>query len=216
MPIQIQVFSDVICPWCLIGKRRLERALDATGERAEAQVTWLPYELNPDMAPAGMPRAEYRARKFGQERAEMLDREMTERGREEGISFRFDRIAVTPSTRKAHRLISFADREGRSGALNEALMVGYFEEARDIGTEEVLLDIAAAQGLDRDLARAALQDPEVDREVAALERRAAEIGITGVPFFILDGRFAVSGAQPAESWIDVLRDRASSGLSETA
>lgn len=208
MTLTLQVFSDVICPWCFIGKRRLERALDELGLRRSAEITWLPFELNPDMPEDGMARADYRARKFGRERSETLDREMAERGRDEGIAFAFDLIARTPSTRKAHRLIMQANRQGRGDAVKEALLTAYFEQALDVGQEDVLLDLAARQGLDRAEAASAIRDLELDREVAALERRAAEIGVSGVPFFIVDGRSAVSGAQPAEHWIRLLRERA--------
>lgn len=208
MTLRIQVFSDVICPWCFVGKRRLERALDETALRGETAVTWLPFELNPDMPEGGMARAAYREGKFGAERAAMLDREMAERGRDEGIRFAFDRISRTPSTRKAHRLLARATLDGRGDAVKEALLAAYFEEARDVGEDTVLLDVAAAQGLDPGQALAALSDPALDREVAALERRAAEIGVAGVPFFILDGTEAVSGAQPTEAWVALLRERA--------
>lgn len=208
MTLTLQVFSDVICPWCLIGKRRLERALDELDLRRTAEITWLPFELNPDMPEGGMARAEYRARKFGRERSETLDREMTERGRDDGIAFAFDRIVRTPSTRKAHRLIGHATRLGRGDPVKEALLRAYFEEARDVGLDDVLLDIAARQGLDPAGASAAIGDPALDREVVALARRAAEIGVSGVPFFIVDGRSAVSGAQPTDRWIALLRERA--------
>ncbi len=191
MTLTLQIFSDVICPWCFIGKRRLERALDELDLRATAEITWLPFELNPDMPEGGMARADYRARKFGRERSETLDREMTERGRDEGIAFAFDRVTRTPSTRKAHRLIMQANRAGRGDAVKEALLAAYFEQALDVGDDDVLLDLATRHGLERADAAAAIRDPALDREVAALERRAAEIGVSGVPFFVLDGRSAV-------------------------
>lgn len=208
MTLSISIYSDVICPWCLVGKRRLERALDETGLRASTTIEWLPFELNPDMPPEGVARAAYRAGKFGAEKSATLDREMTERGREEGIAFAFDRMVRTPSTRKAHILIAHASRLNLGDALKEALMRAYFEEARDVGDEAVLLDIAEAQGLDRAASTTALGDPDLLGSVLALERRAGEIGISGVPFFIVDGRWAVSGAQPSEQWVAWLRDRA--------
>lgn len=209
MSLSISVFSDVICPWCLIGKRRLERALDTLGLADETEIRWLPFELNPDMPEGGMARAEYRAAKFGAARAAQLDEEMAARGREEGIVFAFDRQSRTPNTRKAHRLIAHAGRTGGADRLVEALFRAYFEEGRDIGDAAVLLDIAAATGLDLDGCRAALADEALGAEVVALERRAHEIGVSGVPFFIVDDRWAVSGAQPPEAWIEALRERAS-------
>jgi predicted DsbA family dithiol-disulfide isomerase len=203
----IAVYSDVICPWCFVGKRRLERAVREVG--AEASVTWLPFELNPDMPPDGLERATYRARKFGAERSRELDANMTALGKEEGIAFAFDRIARTPNTRKAHALIAHASRLGRADAVVEALFVAYFEEARDIGSDDVLADIAARHGLDRTEALRAIADPQLRAEVVAHEGEAAGLGVSGVPFFLVEGQWAISGAQPSETWVDALRQIAS-------
>jgi predicted DsbA family dithiol-disulfide isomerase len=203
----IAVYSDVICPWCFVGKRRLERALREVG--ADASVTWLPFELNPDMPPDGMERAAYRARKFGEARSRELDANMTALGREEGIAFAFDRIVRTPSTRRAHALIAHASRLGRADAVVEALFRAYFEEALDIGDDNVLADLAERQGLDRAEALAALAGPQLRDEVIAREGEAARLGVSGVPFFVVERQWAISGAQPAEAWVDALRQIAS-------
>jgi predicted DsbA family dithiol-disulfide isomerase len=137
----ISIFSDVICPWCFLGKRRLERALRELGLLGTAVIRWLPFELNPDMPPDGMARSAYRARKFGRERAAALDRDMTALGLEDGIRFAFDRIERTPNTRKAHLLIAHASRHGFGAAATEALFTAYFEDALDIGSDPVLTDI---------------------------------------------------------------------------
>jgi predicted DsbA family dithiol-disulfide isomerase len=205
--MDISIFSDVICPWCYVGKRRLERAL-GEARPGEVAIEWLPFELNPDMPPDGMPRAAYRAQKFGSERAAVLDAQMRAVGAEEGIRFAFDRQARTPNTRRAHMLIAHASAEGRGPEVVEALFRAYFEDGRDIGEEAVLLDIAEAAGLDRDKARAALADDETRASVVAAERRAGELGISGVPFFIVDQAWAVSGAQPASAWVEALRQAA--------
>jgi predicted DsbA family dithiol-disulfide isomerase len=204
-PLSIAVFSDVICPWCFLGKRRLERALDDLGLRGTTTIQWLPFELNPAMPAEGMTRADYRVQKFGAERAATLDAEMTERGRAEGIGFAFDRIGRTPNTRKAHILIAHAARHGIGGAAAEALFRGYFEQALDIGNDEVLLGIAAGIGLDRAGTRAAFDDSALDAAVADLAEEGRRLGVEGVPFFILNEAFAVSGAQPSEAWIEALR-----------
>lgn len=211
MPLSISVFSDVVCPWCYLGKKRLEAALDEAGLRDTTAVEWLPYELNPDFPETGMARADYRAAKFGQERSATLDAEMTERGRQEGVAFAFDRIARTPNTRKAHRLIAAANKAGLGDPIATALFRAYFEEGRDIGDEAVLIGIATQTVLDRAAAEAALADQQIGREVAALEAEAARIGVSGVPFFIVDRSWAVSGAQPADAWIAALRERVGSG-----
>jgi predicted DsbA family dithiol-disulfide isomerase len=205
VPLSIAIISDVICPWCFVGKRRLERALSDLGLADETVIEWLPFELNPDMPEDGMPRALYRERKFGAARSAALDAEMTRLGREDGIAFAFDRMERTPNTRRAHMALAFAGEKGRANALKEGLMRAYFEEARDVGREDVILDIAEAVGLARGEVAAALQDGGLRDRVVASERRAAEMGVSGVPFFIVDRAWAVSGAQPAEQWVAALR-----------
>jgi predicted DsbA family dithiol-disulfide isomerase len=204
-PLSIAVFSDVICPWCFVGKRRLERALDELGLAATAAIRWLPFELNPDMPSDGMERAVYRARKFGADRAAALDRDMTALGRQEGIRFAFDRLLRTPNTRPAHCLIAHAMRHGRGTDAVEALFTAYFEEARDIGREEVLAEIGAGLGLEEAAIRAALHDDGLRASVVAIEEEAGRLGIAGVPFFIVNDAWSVSGAQPTEAWLDILQ-----------
>jgi predicted DsbA family dithiol-disulfide isomerase len=204
-PLSVAVFSDVICPWCFVGKRRLERALDQLGLAGTAAIRWLPFELNPDMPAGGMERAAYRARKFGAERAAALDRDMTALGLKEGIRFAFDRMERTPNTRPAHSLIAHASREGRGAAVVEALFTAYFEEARDIGREDVLAEIGVQAGLGDAAIRAALRDDHLRASVVDIEQEAGRLGIGGVPFFILNEKWSVSGAQPAEVWLDVLQ-----------
>ncbi|GJE04680.1 DsbA family oxidoreductase [Methylobacterium isbiliense] len=204
MPLTIAIFSDVICPWCYLGKRRLERALDHLGMRETTSVEWLPFELNPDMPAGGMERALYRARKFGVERSAQLDARMAELGRQEGISFAFDRMLRTPNTRRAHTLIAFATQHGHAGAVVDALFRAYFEEGRDVGDPDVLLEIGMAAGLDRGPVVAALSSQQLVQHVEDVEHHAAQMQITGVPFFILDRKWTVSGAQSTEQWLQVL------------
>ena len=201
--MKIAIYSDVICPWCYVGKRRLERALAEEGR--EAQIEWLPFELNPDMPREGMMRAEYRARKFGARRADELDRDMTALGASEGIAFAFDRMARTPNTRRAHMLIARANAAGLGGAAAAALFRAYFEKAEDIGDPQVLVRIGTEIGLSAADAEAALADPELERFVVETEREAAGFGISGVPFFVIDEAWAVSGAQPTPAWVETLR-----------
>jgi predicted DsbA family dithiol-disulfide isomerase len=203
-PVRISVISDVVCPWCYLGKRRLERALEETG--VEAEITWLPYELNPDMPSGGMPRADYRARKFGAERGAELDAQMRERGADEGVTFAFDRMSRTPNTRRAHALIAKAGELGLGDAMAEELFRVYFEEGADVGDSTTLIAAAGVVGIDEAVARAIIDDNALAEAVAALEARAAQLGVSGVPFFIIEEKFAVSGAQPAESWKQLLVD----------
>ncbi|MGF3021655.1 DsbA family oxidoreductase [Methylobacterium aquaticum] len=207
MPLTISVFSDVICPWCYVGKRRLERALDQLGQRASTTIEWLPFELNPGMPEGGMARADYRARKFGAERAAELDVQMAELGAQEGIAFVFERMMRTPSTRRAHMLIAAASQHGRADPVVDALFRAYFEEGRDVGDPEVLREIGVAAGLERAVVDDALGSEPLRALVESIERQAGEMQVAGVPFFIVDRKWAVSGAQPTEQWVGALQTR---------
>ncbi len=203
-PLAITVYSDVICPWCYVGKRRLESALDAPGVPRDIEFTWLPFELNPDMPAEGITREEYRTRKFGPDRAAELDRNMTATGREVGIDFAFDRMQVTPNTRLAHRLIWEAGRQGRQSEVVNRLFKAYFEDALDIGKPDVLAKLADEIGLDPTGVAQALSSQESLDTVIELEDRGRGMGIQGVPFFIVLGKYGVSGAQPPEFWREAL------------
>jgi predicted DsbA family dithiol-disulfide isomerase len=204
--VPITVYSDVICPWCYVGKRRFEKALTAPGMPQNLAITWRPFELNPDMPAEGRERAVYRASKFGPEKARQLDLKMTETGREVGIAFDFDKVPRTPNTRLAHRLIWQAERHGleAQNALVDRLFKAYFEQGLDIGRKDVLLEMASAAGLDADDARIALEDDGSLEAVLKLETEGLNMGISGVPYFVLINKYAVSGAQPTEMWQDAL------------
>lgn len=203
-PLPITVYSDVICPWCYVGKRRLETALASPGMPGAIQFSWRPFELNPDMPAEGMERQAYRARKFGAARSAELDAAMAETGREAGIAFAFDRMQRTPNTRLAHRLIWEAERQGAQDAIVNRLFRGYFEEGVDIGSAAVLEGLAAEAGLDADGVKAALTGADSLKAVTELEQQGYAMGIQGVPFFILMAKYAISGAQPPEFWRDAL------------
>lgn len=203
-PIPITVYSDVICPWCYIGKRRLELALQNPAMPEVGQLAWRPFELNPDMPAEGMDRQAYRAAKFGAERSAELDQTMSQTGTEIGIRFAFADMKRTPSTKLAHRLIWEAGRQGTQNAVVTRLFQAYFEEARDIGQAGVLHEIGEEAGLDRDAIRAALTEPESEQAVEQLVADGYRMGIQGVPFFILAQKYGVSGAQPPELWRDAL------------
>ena len=203
-PLSIVVYSDVICPWCYVGKRRLEAALGDPGMPAQVRFAWRPFELNPDMPAEGVERRTYRQRKFGEAGSAELDRTMAETGRELGIAFAFDRMQRTPNTRLAHRLIWEADRQGRQDALVERLFRGYFEEALDIGAPEILERLAAESGLEADGVKEGLTGDDSLSAVTHLEQQGYRMGIQGVPFFILLQKYGISGAQPPEFWRDAL------------
>ena len=203
-PLPITVYSDVICPWCYVGKRRLEAALASPGMPIGVEFTWRPFELNPDMPAEGIERRAYRASKFGEARSAQLDVQMASTGRELGIDFAFDRMQRTPNTRLAHRLIWEADRQGRQDAVVERLFHGYFEEGLDIGRLDVLEKVAAEAGLEADGVARALMGSESLEAVTQLEQQGYGLGIQGVPFFILLAKYGVSGAQPPEFWREAL------------
>jgi predicted DsbA family dithiol-disulfide isomerase len=194
--MNLEVASDVICPWCYIGKRRLEKALGLLGNEVDLKISWLPFQLNPGMPKEGVPRAEYRKAKFGSlERSRQLDARVMAEGRSEGIEFAFDRIERTPNTSEAHRLIALA---GDQNAVVSALFRAYFEEAKDIGDPQVLAGIAAHCG--------AKGWPEEAPDVSALEEEVREMGISAVPTFIFDRGSGFSGAYPAEALAAAIRE----------
>jgi len=203
-PLPIVVYSDVICPWCYVGKRRLEAALSAPGMPAAVDLAWRPFELNPDMPAEGIERRVYRARKFGEARSAELDAAMAETGREVGIEFAFPRMQRTPNTRLAHRLIWEAGRQGAQGATVNRLFRAYFEEGLDIGSAAVLEDLAAEAGLEAEGVKAALTGAESLKAVGELEQQGYAMGIQGVPFFILLAKYGISGAQPPQFWRETL------------
>jgi predicted DsbA family dithiol-disulfide isomerase len=199
------VFIDVICPWCFVGKRRLERALTMIGQET-VRVTWLPFELNPDMPKTGMDRRDYRTRKFGsQERSAQLDAQMTELGMGEGIDFHFDLIVRTPNTFNAHRLIWLPRQTGGQDRLVEGLFRAYFAEGRDIGSDTVLEDVAVETGMERAQVSAFLQSDEGALQVSQEEEAARRAALSGVPAFILNRRPLLVGAHPPEILASALR-----------
>jgi predicted DsbA family dithiol-disulfide isomerase len=201
MNLTVEVISDVICPWCFIGKRRLEKAIAALD--GPVKVRWLPFQLNPQMPKEGVSRREYRIRKFGSwERSLELEAGVVAAGQAEGIHFAFDRIERTPNTVDAHRLIWLADRQGVQDGVVEALFRAYFTEGRDIGNRQVLIAVAAEAGLERSQAEVMLESDEgleAIREAGELARR---FRVDGVPFFIINGTITLGGAQQPGAFLD--------------
>jgi len=195
----MDIFSDPVCPWCYIGKRRLQKTLDDMAPQERPQVRWRAFMLNPDMPPDGMERNAYLARKFGSsQRAMELYATIAQAGFEEGILFAFGDIARTPSSMNAHRLIAFAEERGCQTEIVDELFFRYFTQGVDIGDTDALVAIAVASGLEAEEVRAYI-DSGADADAVLAEHNLAQrIGINGVPCFILDGRYAVSGAQSPE------------------
>ena len=197
---EVIAVSDVICPWCFIAKRNLDKALELTQGELALRIVWRPFELNPDMPPEGVDRREYRTRKFGSwEYSQKLDAQTVAAGELAGIVFRYDLMKRTPNTFEAHRLIWLAEREGVQDAVVEALFRAYFIEGRDIGNGLELGNIARQAGL-----QAAPGGAGFD-EVRAQEGLAITSGITSVPTYLLDGTVLFSGALKPEMMAARLR-----------
>ena len=198
-PVRIDVVSDVVCPWCFIGKRRLEKAL-ALASDVPVEVHWRPYFLNEWIPPEGMSREQYLTTKFGSpERYTDIAQRVRAAAADEGLVYAVDRINRQPNTRDAHRLIRWADGIGKASEMKQRLMDLYFTEGADLSNRAVLVQAAADVGLDPEDVRGALDS---DQDIAEIEREveaAKEAGIQGVPCFILDGKYAISGAQAPEA-----------------
>ena len=204
--MRVEIWSDVVCPWCYVGKRRFEQALASFPHRDEVEVVWRSFELDPQ-APAERvgDYAEMLATKYGvpvERGQEMIDT-MTAAAAQDGLDFRFDRARVG-NTFDAHRLLHLAAQRGVQDAVKERLMLATFTQGEPIGDADTLVRLVGEAGLDADEARAVLSDGRYTDEVRADERDAQRFGITGVPFFVVDRTYGVSGAQPAEVLRSVL------------
>jgi predicted DsbA family dithiol-disulfide isomerase len=208
----VDVISDVVCPWCYIGRRRLGEALSLYAESepgVRPLVSWHPFQLNPDLPREGIDRGAYLEAKFGgRERAAQIYERVRAAGRAVGIDFAFDLIQRQPNTRDAHRLISWAQARGSAEDLVEGLFRAYFLQGRFVGDRNVLAEIAGEAGHAQDAARAYLETDEGVETIDGMDRRVRELGVTGVPFFIFNGRVAVSGAQEAPTLVAAMTQSA--------
>ena len=202
MKLRVDVWSDIACPWCYVGKRRLEAALARFAHRSDVEVVWRAFELDPSaprVREGGAKYAQRLATKYGTsvERAqEMIDR-MVDVAAADGLAFDFERIQPG-NTFDAHRVLHLAHERGRQDQVKERLLAGYMTEGRAIGQPEVVLHLATDAGLDADEVQGVLSSDAYAREVRADEEEAHALGISGVPFFVLGGRYGISGAQPVD------------------
>jgi len=203
--MKIDIISDTVCPWCLIGKRKLEAAL-AQRPDLDVEIVWHPFQLHPDMPLGGADRKEFIAQKFGsEERARELYRHVTDAGKAVGLDFAFSKINRSPNTLNSHRLIRWAVNAGpdMQDKLVEILFRRFFMDGEDLGDKQVLVAAAIEAGLDGDIIKELLDsDRDLDM-VAAEDAQAREMGVTGVPFFIIDEKYALSGAQDATAFLQV-------------
>ncbi|MDR4470443.1 MAG: DsbA family oxidoreductase [Nitrospira sp.] len=205
--LQIEVYSDVICPWCYVGKRRLERALASWNGSLPPKIHWRPFELNPTMPREGIDRRRYLEAKFGgASAARAIYDQVTAAGAAERIPFAFDRIQSTPNTFTAHRLIWWAGQHGKQDKTVETLFRRYFLEGGDIGLSSALASIAAEAGLDRVATESFLESSDGVEKVKEEEETGRRLGIRGVPYFVFNGSHALSGAQPPEQFVATFRE----------
>lgn len=206
--IKLDIISDPICPWCYIGKSYLDRALAAHPSHPFT-IEWHPYQLNPDMAVGGMDRREYLELKFGgQDGALKVYGEIAKTAEAAGLNIDFAAIKTTPNTINAHRLIHWSGVEGRQAFVVAALFKAYFVEGRDIGAGEVLCNIAGDSGMDADMVERLLATDADLEDIRARDAHSREMGVRGVPTFILNNETVLTGAQPADTWGQVIVDLA--------
>jgi len=202
--MQIDIVSDTVCPWCFIGKRRIERAM-ALRPDVKFDVTWRPYRLDPSIPREGVDRRAYLKAKFGDSpRTSAMGDAIRSEGASEGIAFSFDKIAKSPNTLDSHRLIRWAASAGVQNDVVDRLFQAYFLEGQDIGSSAVLSEVADNAGMDGDLVAKLLAG---DADLESVEREAGlanEMGITGVPTFIFDSKFMISGAREAELLVRII------------
>ncbi|HQD65132.1 MAG TPA: DsbA family oxidoreductase [Casimicrobium huifangae] len=210
-PLNIDIVSDVVCPWCYIGKRHVEAAIaQFSAKRPEVAVTirWHPFQLNPDLPPEGTDRKAYLEAKFGgPQRAAEIYARVSAAGRNAGLALNFDGIQRQPNTLMAHALIAYAqsiEGGGHADAIVERLFKAYFVDGRFVGDIDVLVAIAAECGLDAEATRAVLSEPSTLEQIAALDASVRRQGISGVPFLIFNQKLALSGAQPPEVMLDAM------------
>jgi predicted DsbA family dithiol-disulfide isomerase len=207
--VLVEIWSDVICPWCYVGKRRFEHALALFDGRDEVEVIWRSFELDPHAPREPIPLADRLASKFNVSHAEAIamNERMTETASGVGLQFRLDK-AISGNTLDAHRVIHLAASQGLQAEADERIKESYFAEGRPISDRESLIELAASVGLEADETRAMLESDRFLDEVREDEQTAAAFGINGVPFFVFDRRLGVSGAQPPEVLLGALQEAA--------
>ncbi len=202
----LDIISDPICPWCYIGKAKLDRALEAAPDHP-FEIQWRPFQLNPDMPAEGMDRREYLEWKFGgRDGAIKVYGEIAKTAEATGLDIAFDKIKRTPNTLNAHRLILWAKIEEKQSQVVSQLFKRYFREGQDISNIDVLVDIATTVGMDGDLVRRLLAGDSDLAETIAEDKKAREMGVQGVPCFIIGASYAVQGAQNTDTWANIIAE----------
>jgi len=205
MNLQVDAVADFICPWCYLGKIRLEKALSHIQGEDQPRVLWHPFQLNPDMPAHGMSLDDYLDKRFGGlELVQPFLDELTEVGKQEGISFRFDQLKRVPNTLNAHRLIHIAGPGEVQNRLVDLLFSNFFEHGRDIGDTDLLCVLGREAGFDAAMLGRFQKSESGLQEVHAQEKHLRKLGVSGVPNYILNGKYAVAGAQDADALVRVI------------
>lgn len=205
--IKIDIVSDVVCPWCYIGKRRIEKAMAQLSNQFEFEVSYLPFELNSTTPSEGFNQKDYLTKKFGsEEKYNQITRHVTAIAAEEGLSFDFEKQKVSPNTRTAHRILWYAKREGKQLALKEAFMNAYFEKGVDLTKHENLIEISEKAGLSPEKVSALLNSEAGLVEVIQSEELNHQRGISGVPYYIINNQYGISGAQTADVFVQAFSE----------
>lgn len=205
--IKIDIVSDVVCPWCYIGKRRLEKAIQQVSDQYEFELTYHPFELNPEMPQNGLNQRQYLSDKFGgDERYEQITGHTTAIAATEGLTFDFTRQHTSPNTRNLHVVLQLARQENKQLAVMEALFKAYFTDGVDLSNHANIIAVATGAGLERASVEKVLKDEQGKRAIAAQEKELYKLGISGVPFYIINDAYGVSGAQMSETFVKAFED----------
>ncbi|MEJ6709008.1 MAG: DsbA family oxidoreductase [Amylibacter sp.] len=203
---QLDIISDPICPWCYIGKTKLDRALEKHPEH-DLVIEWHPFQLNPEMPADGMDRREYLETKFGgRDAAVRVYGAIAQAAEDAGVEINFEGIQRTPSTINAHRLLHWAALEGKQNAVVDRVFKAYFREGQDISNHDILIDIAAGAGMDGDVTRRLLESDADMQDVRDRDASARDRGISGVPCFVIANHYVVQGAQDTAMWEKVIAE----------
>lgn len=205
--IKIDIVSDVVCPWCYIGKRRLEKAMEASSDKYTFELIYHPFELNPNIPPEGFDQKDYLTNKFGgDERYEQITNHTTDVAAQEGLFFNFAQQSTSPNTRNLHAIIQLGLQEGKQLQTVEAFFKAYFTDGVDLSKAENIIRIGSSVGIAKEKIASFLNDDDAKMKIAFAEKEVAKIGVSGVPFYIINNKYGVSGAQLPETFIKAFEE----------
>lgn len=205
--ITIDIASDVVCPWCYIGMRRLERAIEQLADTFDFNITYQPFELNPTLPEEGVNQKQYLTTKFGgEDQYHKITQHVKQIAKEEGLNFNFEAQTLSPNTRVLHVIIQFAKQHGLQQTVKEAFMKAYFEDGINLCDRESILALSVSVGLKREDIEPLLKDMTLRQAIEAREHELQAMGVSGVPFFIINKQYGISGAQSSETFVKALSE----------